>query len=106
MFPYLYICLLSVTSLLVIKLINADRMLRNTSLYSPGLFILEKAKGTSTLYRCLKGNCNKESASPFSQVMSGRIRGNGIRRGLDWISGRMSSWKEWPSFGRGSPGMQ
>lgn len=49
MFPYLYIRLLSVTSLLVIKLINADRMLRNTSLYSLGLFILEKAKGRPLL---------------------------------------------------------
>lgn len=48
MFLYLYICFLSVISLLVIKLINPDRILRNTTLYPP-VFILEKTKGRSLL---------------------------------------------------------
>lgn len=89
MFLYLYICFLSVISLSVIKLINPDRILRNTTLYPP-VFILEKTKGRSLLSTAIwKEIATREVPVHFLRWW---VRGNCIRRSLDWISERMFPW--------------
>lgn len=65
-----------------------------------GLCSLENRRlrgNLSAPYNYLEGGYSKESVGLFAQVTSSRVQGKGLQlcqEKLDWILGRVSSWRE------------